>query len=149
MTSDMPRIRIEDPSGLRPELSRLIENRGMLPLAMWARIVAERTASLFPDSDPVAEATVLCSEVVEGFTDGTMTVGEIRRRGSAVHALAKGCEGAEQAAVRTVGHALSVCHMREHAIVASDYAILTLNLLYPGDTDSMVEERTLQIRDLS
>lgn len=144
-----PKIRIDDSVELRSELSGIVDGRSQKVLALWARAMAERIAMEFPESDAVSESTVALSETVDGFIDGTMSVGEIRRRGLEVHALARDVGGAEQAAIRTIGQALSVCHMREHALVASDYAIRTVNLLRPGDIGAVIDERNTQIRDLS
>lgn len=144
-----PKIRIDDSVELRSELSGIVDGRNQKVLALWARAMAERITMEFPESDAVSESTVALSETVDGFMDGTMSVGEIRRRGLEVHALARDAEGAEQAAIRTIGQALSVCHMREHALVASDYAVRTVNLLRPGDIGAVVDERNAQIRDLS
>lgn len=143
-----PKIRIDDSVELRSELSGIVDGRSQKVLALWARAMAERIAMEFPESDAVSESTVALSETVDGFIDGTMSVGEIRRRGLEVHALARDVGGAEQAAIRTIGQALSVCHMREHALVASDYAIRTVNLLRPGDIGAVIDERNTQIRDL-
>lgn len=144
-----PKIRIDDSVELRSELSGIVDGRSQKVLALWARAMAERIAMEFPESDAVSESTVALSETVDGFIDGTMSVGEIRRRGLEVHALARDVGGAEQAAIRTIGQALSVCHMREHALVASDYAIRTVNLLRPGDIGAVIDERNAQIRDLA
>lgn len=140
-----PKIKIDDDPGLRSILESKVEASGNKVLALWAMGLAEHVASSVEDSDSVGESISLCSEVVDGFIDGTMDVGEIRRRGFRVHAIARDAEGAEQIAIRTIGQALSVCHMREHAMVASDYAVKVVNILYPGDMDAITYEREWQL----
>ena len=140
-----PKIRIDDDPELRSRLEAKVLSSGNKVLALWAMGLAEHVASSIEDSDSVGEAISLCSEVVDGFIDGSMDVGEIRRRGFAVHALARDSEGVEQAVIRTIGQALSVCHMRDHAMVASDYAVKVTNILYPGDMGAVSEERLWQL----
>jgi len=50
-----------------------------------------------------------------------------------------------QATYRVIGHAVSSAHMAEHAMVASDYAILVVNYLYPNDQLAVEKQRQLQI----
>ncbi|MBQ6222879.1 MAG: hypothetical protein IJJ44_09750 [Solobacterium sp.] len=38
--------------------------------------------------------------------------------------------------------------MREHAMVASDYAVKVINMLYPDHMDMVITERLWQIRHL-
>ena len=140
-----PKIRIDDDPVLRSRLEAKVSSSGDKVLALWAMGLAEHIASSIEDSDNVGEAISLCSEVVDGFIDGSMDVGEIRRRGFAVHALAREADGAEQTAIRAIGQALSVCHMREHAMVASDYAVKVVNILNPGDLDAVSVERRWQL----
>ena len=140
-----PKIRIDDDPELRSRLEAKVSSSGNKVLALWAMGLAEHVASSIEDSDPVGRAVSLCSEVVDGFIDGSMDVGEIRRRGFAVHALARDSEGVEQVVIRTIGHALSVCHMRDHAMVASDHAVKVINILYPGDMGAVSDERVWQL----
>ncbi len=140
-----PKIRIDDDPVLRSRLEVKVSSSGSKVLALWAMGLAEHVASSIEDTDSVGEAISLCSEVVDGFIQGTMDAGEIRRRGFAVHALARDADGAEQAVIRTIGQALSVCHMREHAMVASDYAVKVVNILHPGDGDEVFVERRWQL----
>ena len=48
-------------------------------------------------------------------------------------------------ALRVVGQAVATGHMKEHAMVASDYAVKVVNLLYPNDIDAVKNERLWQI----
>lgn len=52
------------------------------------------------------------------------------------------------AALRVAGHAVAAAHMREHAIVASDYAIKVISLLDPGCLKAVRKERLWQIYHL-
>ena len=50
--------------------------------------------------------------------------------------------------MRVAGHAVAAAHMREHAMVASDYAVKVINMLYPDHMDMVITERLWQIRHL-
>jgi len=54
-----------------------------------------------------------------------------------------------QAALRVTGQAVAVGHMKEHAMVASDYAIKVMNLMFPGNTEAVTIERNWQLTMLS
>jgi hypothetical protein len=49
---------------------------------------------------------------------------------------------------RTVGHAVRVGHMREHAMVCSDYAIKTIQIAFPENIEKITEERQSQLNEL-
>ena len=54
----------------------------------------------------------------------------------------------ESGSLRVVGHAVACAHMREHAMVASDYAVKVISLLHPDCMESVREERLWQIHHL-
>lgn len=47
--------------------------------------------------------------------------------------------------LRAMGQVAATPHVRWHALVASEFAIVIINLLYPGNFDRVREERELQI----
>jgi len=143
------KIRIDDCPGMRKELETLYEQATQVVLARWALELAKHVLLLagFDWSG--------CSEVKNGFAAneawqrGEARVYDVRRAGFAVHRLARGCaDEILQAALRTGGQAVGTGHMCEHAMVASDYAVRTVNLLHPGDLSAVVAERNWQIQTL-
>ena len=63
-----------------------------------------------------------------------------------IHQMAKANEDVTvSAALRVAGHAVAVAHMKEHAMVASDYAIKVISLLHPVCMEAVREERMWQI----
>ena len=70
----------------------------------------------------------------------------IELTGFKIHALAKQAENPrKQALLRVIGHAVATAHMKEHAMVASDYAIKLINLAYPDDLAAVQKERQWQL----
>ncbi len=130
---------------LRTRLASKVSSSGSKVLALWAMGLAEHVASSVEDTDSVGEAVSLCSEGVDGYIDGSMDHGEVRRRVSRIQSLSRRAEGAERLALGAIGKALSVCHSREDAMTASDYAVEVVCTLYPGDGDRVAEEYLWQI----
>lgn len=52
------------------------------------------------------------------------------------------------AALRCTGHCLATAHVKGHALVASDYAIKVINLLYPDDEAAARKMRRWQLKQL-
>ena len=48
-------------------------------------------------------------------------------------------------ALRAMGQVAATPHVKWHALVASEYAIVIINLMYPKNFDKIKEERELQI----
>ena len=46
---------------------------------------------------------------------------------------------------RAMAQVAAVPHVRWHGLVASEYAVVIINLLYPGNLDKVEQERLLQI----
>ena len=81
---------------------------------------------------------------------GAVRMFDVRQAGFKVHQLAKACnDPIMQAALRVAGQAVGTGHMREHAMVASDYTIKAINLKYPGDISAVKAEREWQIKTLT
>ncbi|MDE6242015.1 MAG: hypothetical protein K2M08_06330 [Anaeroplasmataceae bacterium] len=47
-----------------------------------------------------------------------------------------------------IGHAVASGHMKEHSMVASDYAIKVIDLMYDNDLEKVTEERLWQLEKL-
>ncbi len=71
---------------------------------------------------------------------------DVRQAGFKIHQLAKSSQDiVTQTALRVVGQAVAAGHMREHAMVSSDYAVKVINLLFPNDINAVRQERFWQI----
>ncbi|MEG1798304.1 MAG: hypothetical protein RR262_17640 [Clostridium sp.] len=47
--------------------------------------------------------------------------------------------------LRIVGQVSLIPHVKRHALIASEYAITLINLLYPRDLEEVSKERKIQI----
>ncbi len=143
------KIKIDDLPLLRAELDALYAQKTQIQLAQWALKLAEHTLAAVgydTKAEPVLEAGFA---VNRQWQKGAARMFDVRQAGFRVHRLAKACaDPATQAALRAAGQAVGTGHMREHAMVAADYAIKAINLKYPGDRATIKAEREWQITTL-
>ncbi len=87
--------------------------------------------------------------VNESWQKGNARMHDVRQAGFKIHQLAKNSHDiVTQTALRVVGQAVAAGHMREHAMVSSDYAVKVINLLFPNDINAVRQERLWQIEHL-
>lgn len=85
----------------------------------------------------------------ESWQKGNARMHDVRQAGFKIHQLAKsGQDIVIQTALRVVGQAVAIGHMRKHAMVSSDYAVKVINLLFPNDVNAVRQERFWQIEHL-
>ena len=143
------KIKIKDIVELRIKLDQIYEDKSQIDLAKWALQLSKYIFSLI-EYDYESE-----SAIVDGFTTnekwqiGEARMHDVRQAGFKVHKLARESKDTVlQAALRVAGQAIGTGHMREHAMVASDYAIKVVNLKYPNDMEAVKELREWQIRTM-
>lgn len=143
------KIKINDAPELRAALDAIYEEKTQLQLAQWALKLAAHILTLAQydyETDPVIQNGF---DTNRQWQTGTARMFDVRQAGFKVHQLAKACgDPLIQAALRVAGQAVGTGHMREHAMVASDYAVKTINLKYPGDINAVKAEREWQINTL-
>lgn len=139
------KIKLLDDDDLRIVLDRLYENSSQIQLCQYALQLAEHVLNMvdFDIQHPILQ---------EGFSvniawqRGLARMHDVRQAGFRIHALAKAEEDPQiKTALRVVGQAVASGHMREHTMVASDYAIKLINLKHPLDKEAVQKERQWQI----
>jgi len=143
------KIKITDKSDLRAEIDQLVDSLNQVNLAKWAIICAKHVLQYSETEFPENEAVANGFETNELWQKGEATVHQVRQAGFKVHEVARQCKSeVAKSAMRTAGQAVGVGHMREHAMVASDYAIKTIQLAFSNDMDKITEEREWQLNEL-
>ena len=143
------KIKIIDNTILRAEIDELYEQTNQIDLAKWAIHCAKHVL-------PLADFEIIdFSSVENGFKTnelwqiGKASVHEVRQAGFKIHEVARKCKSEiARNAMRTVGQAVGVGHMREHAMVCSDYAIKTIQLAFPDQTEKISQERQWQLNEI-
>ncbi len=140
------KLHLHDIPELRAALERIHSEKTQTQLIEWSIKLSDHLFALV-GYDHLADPAIQESFwVVQLLQNGQAGVPEVRRAGFQVHRLAKACTNPVlQAVLRAAGHAVSTGHMREHAMVASDYAILTLNRMLPDELGPVRAERLWQI----
>jgi hypothetical protein len=144
------KIRITDNSDLRAEIEKLINGLNQADLAKWARRCAEHVLKFSEKEFPANEAVADGFRTTELWLNGNATIHQIRQAGFKIHAVARQCKTeVAKAAIRTVGQAVGTGHMKEHAIICSDYAVKTIQLAFRGSMDKITAEREWQLNELN
>lgn len=143
------KIKIIDNSSLRYEIDELYKQTSQINLSKWAIKCAKHVLTL-TDYEKIDMTTIENGfKIIELWQIGNASVHEVRQAGFKIHEVARQCKSElVKNAIRTVGQAVGVGHMREHAMVCSDYAIKTIQLAFPEQMDKISQERQWQLNEL-
>jgi hypothetical protein len=143
-----PKILFVDDQALRSEIDALAERADQVTLAKWAVQCAKHVEFLIEEEFPDHPALDKGFFVLELWLKGLAQVHDVRQAGFEVHDFARRCTSEiAVTAARAAGHAISVGHMREHAMVCSDYSVKAIGLSSSDNTSVIRRERTFQ-RDM-
>lgn len=144
--STQVKIKIYDDAGARELLDAEYERSSQIELCRYALLLADHILELVKFKDienPVIKNGFFVNEKWQA---GNARMHEVRQAGFKIHEMAKARGNAlDKTALRVVGQAVATGHMREHAMVASDYAVKAVNLMYSNDMDSVQRERKWQL----
>ena len=144
-----PKIKIADDSELRAEIDKLYEISEQVELAKWSIKCARHVLPLSEVENMEMNDIESGIGVNELWQDGKASVYEVRQAGFKIHAIARNCKTEiGKNAIRTVGQAVGTRHMKEHAMVCSDYVIKTVQLAFPNDKEKITQERKCQLDTL-
>ena len=143
------KIKIVDNDSIRQEIDTLYEQMDHVDVAKWALLVAKHILEV------VGIDYTVIDEIADGFTIHELwqvkkaRVHDARMASIAIHHLAKNCDDEiQKLAFRVAGHAVASAHMAEHSMVASDYAIKTIDLYTSNDIEAITRERTWQRNEI-
>jgi hypothetical protein len=140
-----PKFVFADEPALRAEIDALTERAEQVTLATWAVQCAKHVQYLLEDEFPDHPALDKGFFVLELWLKGLAQVHDVRQAGFEVHDFARRCESQTAvAAARAAGHAISVGHMREHAMVCSDYAVKAVGISSSDNASVIRHERMFQ-----
>lgn len=140
------KIRVIDDLELRIELEKIINELPQKYLAIWAIENAQRFKEYFDDNlkddTRISQGEIALNNRIKG----KINAFELRKVGFVINGLAKESKThIGKYAARVFVQAVSVGHMRGHAIVSSDYGVKVINILYPDNNEKIIEERNAQI----
>ena len=143
------KIKIKDNSELRKKIDELYEKTNQVDLAKWSLIIAKHILDIVDIDYHSVEEIVNGLKVNELWQIGEARMHDVRQAGFKIHKVAReSYSDIKKIALRVVGQAVGSGHMREHAMVASDYSIKTINLIKPNDFEAITKEREWQLKEL-
>lgn len=143
------KIKISDDIELRKILDEEYEKSSQVKLCKYALILATHILTTVEYKDKENPIIKEGYAVNERWQKGNARMHDVRQAGFKIHRLAKSSQDiVAQTALRAVGQAVATGHMREHAMVSSDYAVKVINLLFPNDINAVRQERFWQIEHL-
>ena len=143
------KIKIIDNTSLRIEIYELYEQTSQVNLAKWAIKCAKHILPIIEYETIDMTSIDNGFKIIELWQMGNVSVYELRKAGFKIHEMARLCKSEiVKHAIRTVGQAVGVGHMREHAMVCSDYAIKTIQLAFPDQIEKITQERQWQLNEL-
>lgn len=143
------KIKISDDIELRRILDDEYGKSSQIKLCRYALLLATHILTMIGYGDMDNPIIKEGYAVNESWQKGDARMHDVRQAGFQIHQLAKNSKNiVAQTALRVVGQAVAAAHMPEHAMVASDYAIKVINLLFPNDVNAVRQERLWQIENL-
>lgn len=143
------KIKIVDNNQLRAEIDELYEKTSQVDLAKWSLSIAKHIL------DSVGMDYKSVDDIVNGFQINELwqldkvRKHDVRQAGFKIHKVARECDDEiQKTALRVVGQAVGSGHMREHSMVASDYATKAIGLLHSNDVNAITRERKWQLNEL-
>lgn len=145
-----PKIKIIDNNELRKEIDEIYENMNQINVAKWSLSMAKHILKI------VNIDYKSINEIEEGFRINELwqikeaRMYDVRQAGFKIHKIARESDSEiSKTALRVVGQAVGSGHMKEHAMVASDYAVKTIGLMSSNDLESITLEREWQLNEIN
>jgi len=137
--------KIDDVLELKHELILLSETRTHLGLTDYGLKLAEHLLEL--SGLEKTEIIDSCFQVIKKWQTQEATVRDALAVAGYLNDLARVEKDPIKAkALRGLGQISAIPHVRWHSLVASEYAVVVINLKYPNDMNKVREEREFQIK---
>ena len=136
--------KLDDIPELKEQLISIYETKSHKDVSRYSLLLAEHVLTL--TSMPANETIDACFTVSRAWQRGEARFQEARQVAFALHRLAREETDPVRVKVyRTLGQIAATPHVKRHALVASDYAVKLINLMYPKDLNAVRKEREAQI----
>lgn len=147
-SSDMSNVgiikKIDDIPELKDELIAVFESKLKNDMSRYGLLLIKHVLSL-TNVQP-CDAINKCIDVSRRWQEGKATYQETRQSAALIPDLARAEKDPVKAKVlRIVGQVTLIPHVKRHALIASEYAITLINLMYPKNLEEVRKERKIQI----
>jgi len=136
--------KIDDIPELKDELIAVFESKSKKDISHYGLLLVQHVLSLtnVQPWDVINE----CIDVSRRWQEGKATYQETRQAAAMIPDLARAEKDPVKAKVlRVMGQVALIPHVKRHALIASDYAITLINLMYPKNLEEVRKERKIQI----
>lgn len=147
-TSDMSNVgiikKIEDIPELKDELIEVFESKSKKDISSYGLLLVQHVLNL-TNVQP-CDAINDCIDVSRKWQEGKATYQDTRQAAAMLPDLARAEKDPIKAKVlRVVGQVTLIPHVKRHALIASEYVITLINLMYPKNLEEVRKERKIQI----
>lgn len=136
--------KIDDIPELKERLIDVSESKSHEQMSKYSLLLAEhilKVSNIECNSD-ITE----CFDINIKWQEGKVKFQDARNVAFKINRLAREEKDPVRVKVlRAMGQVAATPHVKWHALIASDYAITLINLLYPNDFDEVKKEREIQI----
>lgn len=141
-----PKIKINDQEELRTTLLEAFNKITHYQAVKWTKYLIDEVKDLCNFEKEVAKLIEQSLDYINKFSSQFNEFKAVRSLAFRIHALARQEESLKNTiGLRTVSQALSTIHAKDHAIIASDYLIKLINIIYPNDSETVRRIRLKQI----
>ncbi|MDE7105630.1 MAG: hypothetical protein K2O22_00515 [Anaeroplasmataceae bacterium] len=148
-SSTIKKIKIVDKDNLRNEIDNIYLSQNQVTLAKWSLELAKHIIELTHfdiGKYPEIQEGIAKNEL---WQIGKARMHDVRQISFKIHRIAREQKDElSKTILRVIGHAVASGHMKEHSMVASDYAVKVINLLYNNDLEKITEERLWQLEKI-
>ena len=136
--------KIDDIPELKEQLIGIFESKSHKDISRYSLLLAEHILSL--TNTPIDDAIQKCFDTSKKWQDGKAKFQEARQVAFMLYRLARMEKDPIKVKVlRVMGQVAATPHVKRHALIASDYAIKLINLMYPKNFEEVAKERKIQI----
>jgi hypothetical protein len=136
--------KIDDIPELKDELIVVFESKSKNDVSRYGLQLVQHVLSL-ANVQP-CDAINECIDVSRRWQEGKATYQDTRQTAAMIPDLARTEKDPVNAKVlRVVGQVTLIPHVKRHALIASDYVITLINLMYPKNLEEVRKEREIQI----
>ena len=136
--------KIDDIPELKEQLIAIFETKSHKDISRYSLLLATHILSL--TDTPLDDAIKECFYISRKWQEGKAKFQEARQVAFMIHRLARAEKDPIKVKVlRVMGQVAATPHVKRHALIASDYAIKLINLMYSKKFEEVIKERKIQI----
>lgn len=136
---------IQDDIELREELQKIFESKSHKAMVKYSLLLGRHIMDL-TNTQPYEEIKQ-AYEISEKWLEGKAKFNDARAAAIKIHRIAHNEEDPVMEKVyRVMVQVAAAPHVKNHALIASDYAIKLINAMYPDNLEEVSKERQTQIK---